>query len=114
MNHRVVLLGTSLSTASIGAALADRPDLALFPVELARDDTLTWVDALRPDVVLFDLAAGLPNFALRHLAACADLSLIGFDLETQKMLLLSGTQAAFLTTEDLVRAVKGWRPQQIL
>ena len=110
LDHRVVLLGTSLTIASVGAALAAVPELELFPVEFPRDDAATWVDAFRPSIVLFDLVAGLPDSALRQLATRADLALIGIDLETGKMLLLSGGQANFLTTDDLVRAVKKLTP----
>ena len=110
MDHRLILLGTSLTIASVGAALAAVPELELIPVEFPRDDAATWVDAFKPNIVLFDLVAGLPDAALRQLATRADLALIGFDLEAGKMLLLSGEQANFLTTDDLVRAVKKLTP----
>ena len=64
------------------------------------------MDAFAPDVVIFDLAAGLPDCSLRCLAERPGLALIGFDLETEKMLLLSGERANLSTTDDLVRAVK--------
>jgi hypothetical protein len=106
MDHRVVLLGTSLTIASIGAALAGVPELELFLVDMMYDDVAARMDAFAPDVVVFDLASGLPNHALRCLTACTDLALIGFDLETRKMLLLSGERVTLSTTDDLVRAVK--------
>jgi hypothetical protein len=111
MDHRVALLGTSLTIASIGAALADVPGLELLPIELWRDaDLAGWGDAHKPDVVIFDLVAGLPDSTLCHLAARSDLALIGLDLETRRMLLLSGEEARLLTTDDLVRAVKKLAP----
>jgi len=113
MDHRVALFGTSLTIASIGAALADVPGLELLPVEPSRDDGLAgWVDAHQPDVVIFDLVAGLPDSALCHLVARSDVALIGLDLETRRMLLLSGERAGLLTTDDLVRAVKKLAPAE--
>jgi hypothetical protein len=106
MNHRVALLGSSLTLASIGAALATSPELELLSAELPCDDPPSRVDALAPNVVIFDLAAGLPDHSLRHLAERPDLALIGLDLESGRMLLLSGERATLSTTDDLVRAVK--------
>jgi hypothetical protein len=106
MDHRVALLGKTVGLASIGAALADVPELELLPVEIICEDATAWVDAFAPDVVVFDLAAGLPDHILRYLAARPGLALIGFDLGTRKMLLLSGERATLATTDDLVRAVK--------
>jgi hypothetical protein len=106
MSHRVALLGTTVGLASIGAALAAVPELELFPVRVVRENVTAWVDSFAPDVVVFDLAAGLPEHILRYLVARPGLPLIGFDLETRKMLLLSGELATLSTSDDLVQAVK--------
>ena len=102
----VALLGTSVGLASIGAALAAVPGLRLLPVKIAGDDAAAWTGNFAPDVVVFDLAADLPERTLRYLAARPGLALIGFDLETRKMLLLSGEHETLSTSDDLVRAVK--------
>ena len=106
MDHRVVLLGTSLTIATIGAALAHVPELELLPIEVMHDDVAARMDAFAPDVVVFDLAAGLPDRTLRCFATRTGLALIGFDLETGRMLLLSGERETLSTTDDLVRAVR--------
>jgi hypothetical protein len=102
----VVLVGSSLALASIGSALAEVRDLDLLNVPISHDDTAAiWVKDFAPDILIFDLAAGLPECVQPYLAHRPGLGLIGFDLETQKMLLLSGERATFLTTDDLMRAV---------
>lgn len=104
--HRVALVGSSLALASIGAALTEVPDLVLFRVLIPSEAAAICIKDFAPDIVIFDLAAGLPECAQPYLAERPGLGLIGFDLETQKMLLLSGEHADLSTTDDLVRAVK--------
>lgn len=106
MNHRIALFGTSLALTSIGAALATAPELELLAVEPPCDDPPARVDAFAPDVVIFDLAASLPDRSLRRLLERPDLALIGLDLKTEKMLLLSRESANLSTIDDLICAIK--------
>jgi len=106
MMPRVALIGSSLALASIGAALTDVVDLDLLRVPIPCDEVAIRVNDFAPDILVFDLATGLPECTQPYLARRPGLGLIGFDLETQKMLLLSGEHAALSTTDDLVRAMR--------
>lgn len=99
--RRILLLGTSLALQSVGAVIegiegtACRTSSHFPPTGLADSDSFT------PDVVLFDIKAGIPDDALACLAENRDLLLLGLNLETQHVLILSGEPAQLSTTEDL-------------
>jgi|WetSurMetagenome_2_1015567.scaffolds.fasta_scaffold944206_1 hypothetical protein len=103
---RVALIGSSLALASVEAALTDVGDLDLLRVPSPCDEVAMWVKDFAPDLLIFDLAAGLPQCTQPYLAQQPGLGLIGFDLESHKMLLLSGEHTTLSTTDDLVRAVR--------
>ncbi len=59
-----------------------------------------------PNVVLFDLAGAQPDFTIAVLRKHQGLLLIGVDLTTGKMLVMSGEESRLLTTEDLVQTTE--------
>jgi hypothetical protein len=60
---------------------------------------------LRPDVVLFDLAAAQPDTIIPLLQELPALLLIGVDLANHQALVLSGEQPKLFTTDDFVRLI---------
>lgn len=62
--------------------------------------------ALRPDVVIFELAAGTPDFGFSLAQELPGLLLIGIDPETNRALLWSGWEAEALTSRDLAQAIR--------
>lgn len=102
----VVLFGNSLVMSSIGASLRDRGDLQLVTLDARAPDAAQRLQALGPDVVLFDLATAEPDFAVTLLKQHTRLLLIGVDLTTAKMLVLSGHESSMLTTEDLMNVIQ--------
>ncbi len=106
MTRRVALLGTTLMIDSLAAALADVPDLELLRCEDTTIHGLTNMEALLPDVVLFDMALPLPESPLLDYLKRAGTVIIGCDLSNQQMLLLSGKSARLASVEDLLHELQ--------
>ena len=98
----VVLFGRSLAVSSIGASLKGCAGLRVLAVEAGVPDAARRLAALRPDVVLFDLAAIPSDFAVALWKARPGTLLIGVDLLTDRALVLAGRTARAHTTEDLL------------
>jgi hypothetical protein len=105
--HRVAIYGNSLSVASIGASLQDRPGLELLALDASLPDVIQRLGTWTPGVVLFDLTiAHAVEDAISLLAAHPNLVLVGFDLTSHRALLLSGEQSTVLTTDDLIQIIE--------
>ncbi len=105
MNRRIALLGTSIAIDSVAAALAAVPGLELLRFECPPVDYLNNVPVLAPDAVIFDMAMDLPDRPVLELLTHLDLKLVGFDLATQQMYLLSGEAARLATVDDLLQVL---------
>jgi hypothetical protein len=105
--HRVAIYGNSLSVASIGASLQDRPGLELLALDASLPDAIQRLYLLMPDIVLFDLSlAHAVEDAVSLLTAHPKLVLVGLDLNSHRALLLSGQQSTVLTTDDLIQIIE--------
>jgi hypothetical protein len=107
----VVLFGSSLAVSSIGASLLGCAGLRVLEVEpeaptTAAHNAAQRLAALRPDVVLFDLAAVPSDFAIALWKAQPSTLLVGMDLLTGKALVLSGQSTRAHTTEDLLQVIQ--------
>jgi len=102
----VALYGNSLVVSSIGASLQGRADLQVSSVDATMPDALERLRALQPDVVIFDLAAARPEFAITLWKAQPRLLLIGVDLLTHQALMLSSQPSRLLTLDDLLAVMK--------
>ncbi len=101
----IVLFGASLSVAAIGASLAAQANWQVVPMDAASPAAAESLHRLRPDVVLFDLAAAWPDTVISLLTELPDLQLIGVDLARHQALVLSGEQPRLFTIDDFVRLV---------
>ena len=68
----LVLYGASLSVAAIGAGLAGKPGWQVIPLDSVSPAATRRLCRLRPDVVLFDLAAAQPEAAIPLLKELPD------------------------------------------
>lgn len=102
----VILFGNSLVVSSVGASLRDRAGLQLVRLDGGVPDAAQQLQALDPDVVIFDRATTLPDFAIELLKKYPRLLLIGIDLTMARMLVLSGHESSVLTTEDLINVIE--------
>ncbi len=106
--RRVLLYGKSLILGSVGTSLQQYPHLEL--VSLAPPlPVVQELGALAPDVIIFDVEAARPEFAVALLAARPSLLLIGIDPDSDRMLLWSGRRSRALAIQDLVQAINSLR-----
>ena len=103
----VVLYGGNLVMSTIGTILQEKPEFQVQQIEEVLPDIIDKLEADPPDVILFNLAKAQPDFAIALLRNHPTIMLIGVDIESNKMLLLSGEQSRLLTTDDLVQAIQG-------
>ena len=92
--------------SSLCASLQDRPEFEVRGLHGLSCADLGDPDATLPDVILFDLAAGQPDFAIPLLQKSPMTLLIGVDLMSHKMLVLSGEQSRLLTADDLMEVIE--------
>jgi hypothetical protein len=104
--RRVVLYGSDLVVSTIGENLRGRKGFQIVQLDPLLPDALQRLDTARPDMVLFDLAGAQPDFAITVLRKNPGLLLIGVDLGSDKMLVMSGEESRLLTTDDLVHMME--------
>ena len=109
--RRVVLYGSDLVVSTVGANLQGRMGYQILQIDPLLPDALQRLDAVRPDVVLFDLASTQPDFTISVLRKHPGLLLIGVDLKTDKMLVMSSEESRLLTTDDLVHMMGTGKPR---
>ncbi len=102
---RVAVYGTNLVMSALCAGLQKRPGFEVQGFNGLSDADLDEPDATLPDVILFDLAAGQPDFAIPLLRRSPTTLLIGVDLVSHKMLVLSGEQSRLSTMDDLMHVM---------
>jgi hypothetical protein len=66
------------------------------------------LDPLSPDVLIFDLAATDPSFAIALLEKHPKMLLLGVDLKTGRMLVFSSQPSDALTTDELVNVIENY------
>lgn len=103
----VALYGNSLVISSIGASLQGRAGLEIKCVDATLPDAASWLAALQPDVVIFDLAVAQPEFAIALWKARPRLLLIGVNLTNGHAFVLSGQTSRLLTMDDLLQVIEG-------
>ncbi len=101
----VAIYGTNLAMSSLCAGLQQRPEFEVRGIQNLSADDIATPDADLPDVILFDLAAGQPEFIIPLLRKNPTTLLIGVDLTIHKMLVLSGEQSRLSTADDLMQVV---------
>ena len=102
----IVLYGPSLSVAAIGSGLAGQPGWRTITVEPTAPDAARHLRELRPDVVLYDLAAAQPETTLLLMKECPGLLLIGIDLTNNQAMVLSCEQPKLFTTDDFMQLIE--------
>ncbi len=104
----IILYGRSLALSSVGACLDGREGLRVVHVGTGLLGTARGTDELRPDVVIFDVTAMQPGFAVELLRSKPGLLLIGVDLANRRALVLSSQTSRVLTTDDLVHVIESY------
>ena len=102
---RVILYGSSPALADVGAALARSPTLKVLSLEPSQVDAAE-LAALRPDVVVFDMAATRPDFALLR-ESQPRIAWMGVDLAGGQVLALAGRSSRAMTPDELAKIIEG-------
>jgi hypothetical protein len=89
-----------------GASLQGIPGLSILSIDAGLPDADQRLQALKPDIVMFDLATAHPNFAITLWDAYPGLLLIGVDLQKGELLVLSGCREQVLSVSDLVEVIQ--------
>lgn len=105
--RRVIVCGNHLVMSTICATLQEKPGFHVQQIEAFQPDIINKLDVAPPDVILFDLSADQPHFVIPLLRKHPTIMLIGVDLMSSEMLLLSGAQSRLLTADDLMQVMSG-------
>ncbi len=95
--------------STIGASLQEKAEFQVQQIQGLLPDIIDKLD-VPPDVILFDLAAAEPHFAVPLLRNHPTIMLIGVDVSCNRMLVLSGEHSRLLTADDLVQVIEGSIP----
>ncbi len=102
---KIALFGKSLTLASVGASLGQYQPLEVVTLDPENAAAEQELQALAPDVILLDLAAGQVDRVISLLGERPRTQLIGLDAAGERFLLLSGQPASTLSTQDLVELI---------
>jgi hypothetical protein len=103
---RVVVYGNSLSMAGIAASLKAEAGLAIVPIDPHDPTARQMINEIDPAVIAFDLnepSMGLDIFLLRERPG---LLLIGVDLASDKLLVLSSHASQAQCMADLIDIIR--------
>jgi hypothetical protein len=101
----VVIYGNTLALAGIAIAIQDRPEMRVVSMQVGGPGDAEALEALHPDVILFDQGqAGVQPY-LTQLKHHAELYLIGVDANNNQMSVWSGRQMGAATIQDLLEMI---------
>jgi hypothetical protein len=104
--QKVLLYGSSLFIECLQASLEPVEELELERVEARLDLLRKRLDEYLPTVLILELGAAPGDFGLVLLKEFPHLTLIGVDLESDNLMVLSIQQEAPLAVADLVRVIR--------
>jgi DNA-binding NarL/FixJ family response regulator len=104
-HRRIVLVGDSLLLDAVEASLADNGDLGVSRIHSTVNHTAERVLSLTPDLVIFDLNAPQLQYLVPLLMDFPDVRLIGLDVNSSKVVALSGQPYTTLTASDLTNVI---------
>jgi hypothetical protein len=104
--RKVVLYGNSLFMAGVEAGLKNRDGIEVIHIDASLPDAGQQLDALRPAAVVFDLASPPLRFGLPFVKEHPGLPLIGLDVTSNTVLVLSCRQFTALTVDDLAQVIQ--------
>jgi len=107
--QKVLLYGNSLGIAALEASLSPVGGLTVARLDPHDSDLFSAVQAQTPDCLVFEVGALLSDVLIRLLTELPELDLIGIDLITNRLLVLSVRQHAEPNTADLVRVIQQQR-----
>jgi hypothetical protein len=111
---RVAVCGSSLYMAGLAASLQANPDVDVTRIPANTAALRQGLDELAPAAVAFDLGEMSGDVAISLLRDRTDLTLIGVDPSSDRMLLLSGRHERPVSAAELLQAItRGPRPTPV-
>jgi hypothetical protein len=104
--RRTVLYGNTIFLAGLAVQCANRPGLEIMMIDADRQYAEQQLEASSPHVIVFDLTASHPERAFHLLQKNPDLVLVGVDVTSDQVLVLSGHSSPVLTSEDLLKVIE--------
>ncbi len=101
----VAVYGNSLFIAGIQASLKIQPELQVSEIGGSDPDLTAPLAASCPDVIIFDLTSTRPLISLAFLAEHPQVLFIGLDLNSDRVLVLSGQFSKVVTTDHLLQLI---------
>jgi hypothetical protein len=109
--RQVFLFGKSVILRTVGASLQQYPDLEITTLSPPLPGTAE-LQALAPDVIIFDLQASQPVAAFTLLEAFPSLMLIGIDPSSEQVFLWTGKHMSALSAQDLAQSIRMFTSDQ--
>jgi len=104
--RRILLYGDSVVLGSVGASLGRTSQFELIRLP-APQHSAAELEALRPDVILFDIESGHPEAAFCLLESDPDLLLLGISPDVNLVRLWAGRQYKELSADELTALIAG-------
>jgi DNA-binding NarL/FixJ family response regulator len=104
--RNVVVCGDSLLMVCVEASLKQMAGWHVLRFNTTQPNADERLRALHPDVLLFDLAVGLPGYPLSLLQEQHALALIGLHASCDRVIVLSGQQRPASTIGELTQAIQ--------
>ncbi len=101
----VAVYGNSLFIAGIEATLKIQPEVQVSQIGGSDPDLTAPLTASCPDVIVFDLAATQPLISRSFLADHPQVLFLGLDLNSDRVLVLSGQFSKVVTTNHLMQLI---------
>ena len=102
--QRVILYGRTVILGTVGISLQKRPQFEVISLD-APYPGVQELEAMEPDVILFDIDTPRPEAAFALLATCPGLQLIGIDPDRDQVQVWSGQKLNELSVQDLVNVI---------
>jgi hypothetical protein len=104
---RVAVCGNSLHMAGLAASLNANPDVTVSRIPANMATLSPGLDEIAPAVVVFDLGEMPGDLAISLLRDRPELTLIGVDPSSDRMLVLSGREEQPVSAAELLQAITG-------
>ena len=103
--NRVVIFGKSLNLAGISASLKLEQELDVVFVDPQEISSIACLEAMKPSVIIFDLAESPCELDMTLLRTQPGLILIGVDPSSHDALILKGQSSQVMSAGDLSQLI---------
>jgi hypothetical protein len=102
----VVLFGDSLLMDTVEASLGTMKDVGVMRVYTTVTDIADRLRSYSPDMIIFELNTTQPNIVIPFLVNQPGVPLLGLDITSSKVVVLSSQQHTVLTANDLDQLIR--------